>query len=774
MIETDNYCFDITIGTEGSSRGVFKNFLREEDLLWCRLQVMSGVAVPYFTICVKLHDKGIANSLKEESEVKISLGPTRKLMETFSVKVGTVNMSDGDPGSTDVIVAFEAVISEASVKFILNTGEFCKTGTSLQAIESFCKSVLGTELDTAFQEVNDKPMTWKQDSDMNNIFLASIWLHMDKRPDAPLMYIGTDLRVHLTTVNNCKKKPVKAVLTATAPKEGENQVQFISQFTPKSYKNVTNILSSNKIVPITHADTGKIRVDFTETDKPLLASTKETEQSNAGLAKPENTVESGNVYSGYKSVFVHNKAKLNSLSSIAGYVDLPGLQKRFNVLDKVEVINVDSAYTGFYLISDIEYTMGHGRPVMTTLYLTRDNSNFVEKYVKKKDDPNAFMRFKSEIQAMYTSVRNLRKYVQMARYVIDGSLHRDLIKFATRMKTDLLKSFTVAGIPLDFNSMNYLVNSLKSIGNSLINTIVKTYLPAPFNNALQNFALQNPSLKGLLTRLLAQYAPSEIRYLLLEITGLLSDITMGLDRVAKEASIAQKADTITSSEGEVDFKDTPSGIVDVVIKETDDVDKDKEVEKKVENIVSDIQDNTKEVDLPIPVIDLTEQEKLLNDVNLRDLIADRIMAELDSKGYLKGISNFKDVLLGKQPMTFDLINRINVNTGLVMYSRYWGVFTDTVQLTDFYVTEQFRDKYKTPDFTRLVSAKKGERIFVAFPTFEQDLRIFINNILEDMEVVEDVDLGVRTKTGAIVLYNLYLSRKGYHSNSNVLEVRRGQ
>ena len=267
MIETDNYCFDITIGTEGSSRGVFKNFLREEDLLWCRLQVMSGVAVPYFTICVKLHDKGIANSLKEESEVKISLGPTRKLMETFSVKVGTVNMSDGDPGSTDVIVAFEAVISEASVKFILNTGEFCKTGTSLQAIESFCKSVLGTELDTAFQEVNDKPMTWKQDSDMNNIFLASIWLHMDKRPDAPLMYIGTDLRVHLTTVNNCKKKPVKAVLTATAPKEGENQVQFISQFTPKSYKNVTNILSSNKIVPITHADTGKIRVDFTEPDK---------------------------------------------------------------------------------------------------------------------------------------------------------------------------------------------------------------------------------------------------------------------------------------------------------------------------------------------------------------------------------------------------------------------------------------------------------------------------------------------------------------------------
>ena len=34
MIETDNYCFDITIGTEGSSRGVYKNFLREEDLLW--------------------------------------------------------------------------------------------------------------------------------------------------------------------------------------------------------------------------------------------------------------------------------------------------------------------------------------------------------------------------------------------------------------------------------------------------------------------------------------------------------------------------------------------------------------------------------------------------------------------------------------------------------------------------------------------------------------------------------------------------------------------
>ena len=108
-----------------------------------------------------------------------------------------------------------------------------------------------------------------------------------------------------------------------------------------------------------------------------------------------------------------------------------------------------------------------------------------------------------------------------------------------------------------------------------------------------------------------------------------------------------------------------------------------------------------------------------------------------------------------------------------MFSRFWGVFNKPIELTDFYITDQFRDMYRTPEFTRLVYAKKNQRIFVAYPASEQDLRIFVNGVLEDTEVIENMDLGVRGKNGSIILYNVYTTIKGYNSNSNILEVRRG-
>ena len=124
-------------------------------------------------------------------------------------------------------------------------------------------------------------------------------------------------------------------------------------------------------------------------------------------------------------------------------------------------------------------------------------------------------------------------------------------------------------------------------------------------------------------------------------------------------------------------------------------------------------------------------------------------------------------------MSFGIINQINENAGLVMFSRFWGVFNEPIELTDFYITDQFRDMYRTPEFTRLVCARKNQRIFVAYPASEQDLRIFVNGVLEDTEVIENMDLGVRGKNGSIILYNIYTTIKGYNSNSNILEVRRG-
>ena len=770
MIKTSQYCFDIAIGVEGSSRGTLKNFLQENDLLAFKLSVMSGVAVPYIVCSIKVHNRQVASYFKEKSVVEISFGPTESRMETLSVVIGTVNQAVGEPSSTELVVSFEAVIQTASSKFVLNTDTNVYTGTSLKVLQDFSKKFFGSELDTDITEVNETDMVWRQDSEINSRFIANVWLHMNIKPDVPLLYIDKNLQMHLLSLNNIKKGKTVTTFVPSTAKSGKGQTQFFNDFIPQSYKNIMNAVSSNQIVPIMSADSGQVNVEFPEANKAQLASTTETEESNTGYTVKENRIESANVYRGYKKAYQYNRTQLLSLSSIVGYVELIGYRDNFKIYDKVEVSGVSPEHTGMYVITDIEYVVAHGQGFITTVYLTRDNINQLEKYVLKEDEDNSFFKFKSEIQKMYSFVRNLRKYVQMARYVIDGSLHRDLIKFVTRMKTELLKSFTVAGIALDFNSMDALVNSLKSIGNSLLNTIIKTYLPAPFNTALQNFALQNPSLKALLSKLLTQYAPEDVRLLIVEISGLLADITAGLDRVAKNASNAHKQSNINSNQGDTSFKDTPSGVVDVVVKDKGD---DVNTEAKVKDIIDDILDRTKDVDIPIPVIQLSDSQKLLNDVDLSKLIADLIVTDLSDKGYLTGIDNFEDILLGKTAMSFSTINKLNANAGLVMYSRFWGVFSDPTELTDFYITDQFRDMYRTPEFTRLVSAKKSQRIFVAYPTSEDDLRIFINGTLESMEVMTDIDLGVRNKNGGIILYNVYLSPKGYNSNSNILEVRRG-
>ena len=59
MIKTSQYCFDIAIGVEGSSRGTLRNFLRENDLLAFKLTVMSGVAIPYIVCSIKIIHKVI-------------------------------------------------------------------------------------------------------------------------------------------------------------------------------------------------------------------------------------------------------------------------------------------------------------------------------------------------------------------------------------------------------------------------------------------------------------------------------------------------------------------------------------------------------------------------------------------------------------------------------------------------------------------------------------------------------------------------------------------
>lgn len=774
MIRTSQYCFDISIGVEGSSRGILSNFLRENDLGYCEFDFWSGMIVPMFKCMIKCHSDSISSSFRQGSIIKITFGPNENQLQTYECAMGEVTVTKPLENASESVVTFEAVITEKSSKFILNTDNLAKQGTSLEVLKELSKQFFGTELQTDVKSVNETPMIWRQDSKYNNVYMADIWMHMNLKPDVAFAYIDDKLNVHIKSFDNIVKSKPKVTFVPRETKAGTNEIAINNVFNPESHVATINALVSNQSVFVRDADTGKVDVEFPDEEKPELASTKEVEKGGYGNATKHNRVESMNVYKGYKKAYNYNRTKLNKLTAVIGYVEVVGIYKGVSVLDLVNVSGTSSEHTGYYLVSDITYKVGHGFPPSTTIWLCRDNINRVEEYVKKEDPKNAFMNFMSEIKKFYTMVRDLHILVQKCRYLVDGSLYRDLQKFVHQMKFNLLRSFSVCGIPLDFNNTKDLFNSVRSIGMSILNKIVQTYLPAPFNTALLNYP-GGVKTKAVVSKLLTQYAPDDVRLLIVEIQGLVFDLTDGLGRVAKNASVAQKALTAknTVNKDNVSFTDTANGVVEVQVveKEAQEVEN---IDTKVNNILQDFLNNTSEVDIPLPLVDLTDTQQLYTDEELRNLLADQVIADLDSKGYLKGIDldKFRQILFGDSYLSFEQINTINKNTGFIMYPRFWGKYKEPEELTDFYITSQFRDMYKTPDFTKLLSAKKGEHIFVAFPTFEKNLKIFINTQLQDMEVIPNMDLHVLDNSGNIIKYNVYVSPNGYNSNSNILEVRK--
>lgn len=773
MIKTSQYCFDISIGIEGSSRGMLSNFLQQNDLGYFEFSLVSGLSVPLIKCTIKCHNNNVSSSFRQGSIVKITFGPNDKHLQTYECTIGEVNDTKVLENASESIISFEAVITEKSSKFVLNTDNLAFQGTSLEALKHLSKTFFGTKLDTDITSVNETPMIWRQDSRFNNWYMADIWMHMNLKPDVPLTYIDDQLVVHLRSLNNIVKAKSKVTFVPHGTKAGENQVSINNVFNPESHIAKINAIISNQSIFIRDADTGKVEVDFPDDEKPEIASTKEIEKGGYGHSTKHNRVESTNISKGYKKAYSYNRTKLNRLSAVVGYVEVLGIYKGVNVLDLVTVSGTSPEHTGNYLVSDIVYKVGHGFPPVTIIWLCRDNINRVEKYVRKKDSDNAFTNFLSEIRKFYTMVRSLRVLVQKCRYVVDGSLYRDLQKFVHQMKYDLLRSFTVCGIPLDFNSTKELFTSLRSTGMRILNNIVTTYLPAPFNTLLLNYP-GGVKTKALVSKLLTQHEQisNDVRLLIIEIQGLIFDLTDGLGRVAKKASTAQQVTEArnTVNNDNVSFTDSASGVTEVQVVEKE-VQQLENIDTRVNDILQDFINNTNEIDIPLPIINLTPSEQLYTDRELRLLLANMVMTDLTNKGYLEGITNFKDILLGESQLTFEQINQINKNTGLIMYTRFWGSFNTTDELTDFYITTQFRDMYKTPDFTKLVNARKGQHIFVAFPAFEQNLRIFINSVFQDMDIIPEMNLHITDKTGNLIPYNVYVSKTGYNSNSNILEVR---
>ena len=94
--------------------------------------------------------------------------------------------------------------------------------------------------------------------------------------------------------------------------------------------------------------------------------------------------------------------------------------------------------------------------------------------------------------------------------------------------------------------------------------------------------------------------------------------------------------------------------------------------------------------------------------------------------------------------------------------------------TEFYIKNSFKDIYATVPCTKIVSALRGTKIWVALPYTEENLSFYLNNEIAEMDIISDVDLGLYNAGGAPLHYTVYMSKETFNSNNVVLEIRKNK
>jgi len=761
MIINKTIYFDIIVGE-------YNNFLQYSDLLNCQIVETAGIALPYASITFRTPDVNIKNKIIENNPITIKLGESQTNAEIFDISLAEKKILT-DSSEQYFIIHFVGFLQDKS--FLIDRKIECYTGNSLNVLQQLTSEYFTNTLDTSVTSVIDVPGKWRQCNETAQMFMSEVWLHMNIKPSVPLVAITKSGNVLLRDLETIKKSTPKWVFTPNEVVE-TNEIRYYNKFKPKSHKFTSNLYAGyGRVISIPTTETGEYDVVISDNEPELSASQTAEQAYNTGTTIFEGFYNNGNVHHTWHQSYFYNSAKLVKMSSIIGTAELLGYYKNLNLLDLVRIKtadNRDTSIEGKYIIDTISITFGYNDVIKTEVYLARDNSNNIEDNVAKKAPKLNFTN--AQKAELLTSVRNLRRLVSMGRQGMDGDLLTRITTYSTSLKYNVFSSFTLAGVALNLNSAVEAVDSLKHIGNSIINKIIDLYIPAPFNSVLQNFALNNYSLLSYFTKLISQFViVEELAGLISDITSLVAKSTDTLSSISKSNSTYTYTELATSSEtSQISYTDSVDGITSVSIGEK----MTSNTETTIANILDDFQNNTNGVDIPLAVPDLTDSELLQNADNLKNTLAENVITDLSAKGYLDGLSTstFKEILLGNSPLDYATIEIINSNVGNILSIRHWGCFSDLIELTDFYIRKSYKDKYKTVPVTKIVNAKGGKYLFFALPTSVTGLKFYVNSTLKTFDSFE-ILLGYKDVYGKDIPYTVYYDAgEKYASNSVTLEV----
>ena len=828
MQVSDKVYIDIKVkGSENNGKG---NIVQDWMIQRLEMVETAGASLPYICFSFATLDKDVVDLYMENNEVIVSIGESKEKAESFNIH-SVINTKDTDPSNNAWTVYYGGFIGDNS--YMMNKNA-CKEypGNSLMVIDQVVKNY--AKMETNIEKTNENQVLWRQLYSTTNVFLADTILHMDIRPSFPLFAFDKHGTFHVRDFNKLREGEPQWVFTPYSASAG-NEIQYINNFTVESFKSSYNLYSGyNKVTEIYKAASAATEYAVEES-LPILASTKEAEKNPSGNRISLNKIQSDNVHNTYMEAFAHNTNCLMSMSSMLGYVEFVGYYPELKPTDLVYVKSdqntaADSTIEGYYIIdtvvTTVECEMGVPYIIKTKVYVTRDNKNNVENFVtEKKKKVNIT---KKAIQALANAVARARIAIAKCSQIMDGTFLQSCMSFITASKNNLLRMFSISGTTIDFTSQARFLQSMLCQGNTLMNILLNMLFPSAIAFTLRDFLIDKPSSRALLGKYIDEYVPVELQDIISELADSLLAVHTSLNSIAEDNGI-------TAREIPEVEKDNSSFV---------------ETENRLNEIFEEFENNTTGLDVPFPIVDLTESQQLLPQKELKDLVATETIQNLTDLGYMDGVDEdlFKDILLGNTPINFDIINQINENAGNGFNFRYWGTygvtdealyawsagdsivytksselsaytrlynsnyspylgdefklirdndsyiitFTDTegdtliaerneaedvisnalAQLTEFYITKGYKDKYRTIPCTKLISATKNARIYFACPQSEQNLRFYINSKRITLNSFP-IDLGFRDIYGNKIMYTVYYTETGYNSNSTMMEIRQG-
>lgn len=772
----DNLYINLVVGDSNVT-----DTLEPTDIITLKLAETAGASLPYIYMSFVSKDQKLTNSIQLGNEIKISIGNTAQNADTFDVSI-IPSKPTKDPSGSGWLVEIAGFIGNKA--YMIEQLSRSYFGSSFLAVDHILKDYLGKPkkgkhyVQTNFTRVKESQVYWRRNSQTACTFVVETLLHADVRPSFPLFAFDKYKNFYVQDLTQLMKDGAKYTFSVN-PSNDSNVIQYFNDFKLESFQEEYNLYSGyNKMTEVYDSATGLAKYIVDE-NVPILASSSEAQESYVGNVVQMNDIQSCNVHKTYNESFVWNTNKLMALSSELGALVLHGkYYKDLKPLDLVKVdpgepqgVLADPTSGGYYLIDSIiteaDFSTGG---IRTIVYVTRDNKNNVENYAfpAKKKGINVL---KSKRDNLLRICHSIKTVYSMGMRFFDGRFLQDLMSFAVETKYNVLHSFRVDGFITDFTSSANLINSLIGAGNSLMNKFIFMVLPSNIAATLVNFIIDRPSLIDTLLQYIEDYVDPDVVDVANLIANSIYGGTIGLNDIAKDnlifIVIAGGVGATTTIQEEIeDMTKVDSALEETTYQE--------ERQPDVNDIIDDFQNNTTGLDLPFPRITLTESESILPEEELRDVVANKTIENLATAGYLKDVDKekLKQILLGDEPIDFNIINSINASAGETMNYRFWGSYNDVTELSSFFVKESFKDKYRTIPCTKLVSATRNAKIFFACPETETDLRFYINSKRVEMESFKS-DLGYTDAYKNKIIYNIYYNSKGYNSNSVLFEVRQG-